>query len=1146
MRFSFQYTANVQKVLLGALFAVLSFGIITPTSAATFTDCGISFTSPWWQVKDPDGTVVATIDTNGNFDMKSPVVLQSTVPNISASTNSFILKDTSGNPKFLIGKGQSTFLGKVYRKVPTIAADVNDFLVKNSAGTVVAKFDKETGNVYVTGNVCGIPVEITTCTELQKIGNDPSYPTNEKYKIMNDIDCSATNTWNGGQGFVPMSSFTGILDGQGHTITGLYVNRSTGVSGGLFSTLSTGAVVKNLTLANPNITNAHTSTIYTGALAGLVQGATIDTVRVTGGSVTGNNFTGGLVGDLSASSSITNSYATGSVTGNNYTGGLVGYLSASSITNSYATGSVYATASMVGGLVGYLSASSITNSYATGSVSSAAAYVGGLLGYSDTGTISQSFSMGNVISNGSYTGGFVGYFMSGSITNSFATSSVNPALPNANTGGFIGSVKGSTIQNVYYSGIINNPGYTTTGFVGYSDSAVSSTFSSCYRDDTFQPSFTASQCANSNTDNMTKRNTYPSWDFTNIWAINEKSSYPYFIGSSLIPTAPVVISTCNDLKNIPSGSLLSYYIAYDIDCSGTSFNASRPVFGGRFFGGGFTISNLTVPNGLFGALNGASISNINFKNVNITATTSGGILAATANNSDISHVTVLSGSVSSSTISGGIVGSTINTNIQSVNITDLTLTGGTIGGGIVGENGLGSTIRDSVFSGNLTVTSGGIGGGIVGTNAGMLSNVTSTGNISVVNGGGLVGTNSVGSTVTGGIFSGNLTIASGGTGGGLVGNNAGNLTNSFTGGNIIAAGASVAGGVSGNNSGNITNSYSRSRITGSPSTLGGAVGINTGTVSDVFWNTEWTGISTSAAGTGKTSAEMVQQGTFSNWDFSNIWGITSNTTFPYLINNSLVRYYIPHNISTCTELQGMTPNAEYYLLSDIDCSATNTWNTGAGFLPIVEFNGVLDGQGRTITGLYIDRTTSYEGLFGSTAAGAKIQNITLSNVNIKNTSSTASYLGGVVGSAAAGTTFNNVHVTGGTISGLGYYTGGIAGVLGAGVGITNSSNTATVSGNNYAGGIAAMMEDGAIITDSNNAGIITGNAYVGGILGYAQTGSSITNNTNTGDIGTRNVSNYVGGIAGYTQTSVTIANNTNTGKIEGASNRNNIIGYQTP
>jgi len=73
-----------------------------------------------------------------------------------------------------------------------------------------------------------LAIDIATIEDLQKIGNDSAYPMTGSYVLTQDIDASATATWNSGAGFDPIGDddnpFTGILDGQGHVIFGLVIN----------------------------------------------------------------------------------------------------------------------------------------------------------------------------------------------------------------------------------------------------------------------------------------------------------------------------------------------------------------------------------------------------------------------------------------------------------------------------------------------------------------------------------------------------------------------------------------------------------------------------------------------------------------------------------------------------------------------------------------------------------------------------------------------------------------------------------------------------------------------------------------------------------------------------------------------------------
>jgi hypothetical protein len=135
----------------------------------------------------------------------------------------------------------------------------------------------------------------------------------------------------------------------------------------------------------------------------------------------------------------------------------------------------------------------------------------------------------------------------------------------------------------------------------------------------------------------------------------------------------------------------------------------------------------------------------------------------------------------------------------------------------------------------------------------------------------------------------------GGIAGGLVGWNAGTVSNSYSSGSVNGHG--VVGGLMGWNYqyySTVINSYSTSDVTGDGE-VGGLVGRNEGTVGNSFWDTETSGQSTSAGGTGKTTTEMKSIATFSGagWNIiavanagtrnpSYIWNIVDGQTYPFL------------------------------------------------------------------------------------------------------------------------------------------------------------------------------------------------------------------------------------------------------------------------
>jgi hypothetical protein len=88
------------------------------------------------------------------------------------------------------------------------------------------------------------------------------------------------------------------------------------------------------------------------------------------------------------------------------------------------------------------------------------------------------------------------------------------------------------------------------------------------------------------------------------------------------------------------------------------------------------------------------------------------------------------------------------------------------------------------------------------------------------------------------------------------------------------------GGLAGMNSGTILDCYSTGAVAGNGG--GGLVGFSNGTVTDSFWDTESSGVATSGGGTGKTTAEMKKEGTYTGWDFTNVWQIDEDSAYPTL------------------------------------------------------------------------------------------------------------------------------------------------------------------------------------------------------------------------------------------------------------------------
>jgi len=184
-------------------------------------------------------------------------------------------------------------------------------------------------------------------------------------------------------------------------------------------------------------------------------------------------------------------------------------------------------------------------------------------------------------------------------------------------------------------------------------------------------------------------------------------------------------------------------------------------------------------------------------------------------------------------------------------------------------------------------------GGLCGYNSGSISNCYVSGSVTgghySENLGGLCGHNTDGSisncyatgSVTGGDHSDYL--------GGLCGENEnGTITGCYATDSVTGGDDSwYLGGLCGDNdNGTISNCYSTGTVTGGVNSdyLGGLCGGNTGAVSDCFWDTETSGISTSDGGTGKTTIQMKTVSTFldAGWDMVAIWNIEEYQTYPFL------------------------------------------------------------------------------------------------------------------------------------------------------------------------------------------------------------------------------------------------------------------------
>ena len=288
------------------------------------------------------------------------------------------------------------------------------------------------------------------------------------YKLTTDIDLSGHDwtpigNYNGTTGY----KFTGVFDGDNHTINNIYINNSSsGNPQGLFgwvqgtSSTNLSAIIQNITMGSGSVTTTYTTgATYTASLVGRGQYIQLinckNTINVTGytnaGGIAGrvdgvstidgcsnlgtikstqntSPYTGGIVGLFTGSTSsgasntsyIRTCYNRGAVSTPNYGGGIVGQASGNiSIDKCFNTGTINgSTNGASGGIVGYgfntgtnfVAALNISNCYNTGTIKAQAGAItsnsaGGILGFIGTANEGRNFgSITNCYNIGTITG----------------------------------------------------------------------------------------------------------------------------------------------------------------------------------------------------------------------------------------------------------------------------------------------------------------------------------------------------------------------------------------------------------------------------------------------------------------------------------------------------------------------------------------------------------------------------------------------------------------------------------------------------------------------------------------------------------------------------------------------------------------------
>lgn len=990
------------------------------------------------------------------------------------------------------------------------------------------------------------PYLISTLEQLNLIRNSSGSTTS--FRLTNDIDLTEATSdpngslWNNGTGWTPIPNFAGILDGDGFAIVGLHININGALSNVGFFENSFGTV-RNIEFREASIHASDATNV--GILAGSISGGLYENIRLDG-SVVGSANVGAAFGNAS-NYNISDFTTDVEVTATENAGGVFGVMGLSSFpaTRLESRGSVTATTSGAGGIAGRVQGGEIRNSYSFARIETPA-FGGSLAGEITSGLIQLSYGAGEVVGSGATIRAVAGAVNNANFiqnvywdierTGQSQDSGNGTGLSNSQMalqssyGGFDFSGGGSwrISDGMGYPYLSGRPAPSAVELISVIDQqewvvrrpelswrgSATEIASYTLQIDTDAGMHAAVEISNLNTvaytfaEDLDLRETY----YWRVGLVDPNGStewsqvYSFRVqmmdgdgspGNPWLVNDPVALHHVREFPNAHFRQIASIDMAeatgtasglyWDSGAGWMPIGTESDPFSGEYDGDGFTISGLfmnrpdTEYAGLFGVVSGW-VSNLNLTEADISANRFvGGITGLlTGEDAQLSNIHV----------SGEITA--INTAQEGIQI-----------GGLAGRVHQGEILRsgaDVVIRGKRQA--GGIAGRV--ENGGRITESWSTGQILITDdfAGGLAG------VLDNAEISDSYSLVS--------------ISTPFQVGSLL--GNAANGAV-------INRSYGAGNISSTWGSARGLIGTVTGTVSvnNSYWNTETTGKTESpGGGTGLTTIQMMQQGSFSNWDFGNVWAIRSgaDASYPYLPNNepetlpgfiavpldvtllspvnnlsnaviaptfswstaflaysyqlqiaetsdfsgefhtdillestSLTltepllfgtTYYwrvrgvntmadpvvngnwsntftlstsmfegdgtegSPWQVTTIGQLQQMStiPNGHFRIMNPIDASETETWNDGLGFEPVgtsgTPFSGILDGQGHSISGLYIHRPTAqYVGLFG-VLSSASISNLNLTDVSITGNRD----VGGVAGEVTSGTTLQDIRVSG--------------------------------------------------------------------------------------------------------------------------------------
>lgn len=246
--------------------------------------------------------------------------------------------------------------------------------------------------------------------------------------------------------------------------------------------------------------------------------------------------------------------------------------------------------------------------------------------------------------------------------------------------------------------------------------------------------------------------------------------------------------------------------------------------------------------------------------------------------------------------------------------------------------------------------------------------------------------------------------------------------------------------------------------------------------------------------------------------WENIWTGSGTEADAYQISNAADLTALQTQVNE----KGFSYTGKWFILtSDINLNNAN-W-TPIGIDAFHPFSGNLDGGNHAISGLKVNTSTQWAGLFGyvdSPAGNAVVmRDLTLKDGSVTTTFTGTSFCGGLVADVWGGIILNDVTVEGFTVKGG---IDGTGGLMGSGsVAMTNCHNRGGFVTGRYAGGLAGKgysnLQDRVFAGCTNKAAVV-GERTAGGMTGNeTYSNGSYTSCTNSGSISA--TQGYASGIA---------------------------------